>query len=186
MTARRATARPRPPLHLVPERPEPTVRFQVEPFFVIAPELPALFRRHYRELGRDKEQVPFDPDYDGMMQQAIRRNLIILTARDVETNQLVGYVFNLVGPHLHYKSTLHGCIDMYWLHPAHRVGWSGYNMLKANKQAMKDLGVVRHMLGENLLFTKTDHGKKLRLIFRRLGYKPKDIQYSILLQDDAS
>ena len=128
--------------------------------------------------------MPLDPNYETMMQQSINRSLIILTARDIESNALIGYVFNLVGTHTHYKTTLHACIDMYWLHPAHRRGWTGYNMLKENKELMRKLGVVRHMIGENLSFTKDDRVRRgFRLMLKRLGYKARDIHYGCLLQE---
>lgn len=164
--------------------PEPTVRFEVEPFVAIAPELPSLFRQHHRELGRDPGTVLLDPDYGAFIQLEGMRRLVVLTARTVEDHRLVGYVFNIVGPHLHYKNTFHGVVDMYWLHPRWRRGWTGYKMLKKNKEVMQKLGVIRHALTENLQFTKTPHGKKLRVLLRRLGYVARDVHYACLLQED--
>src|SRR5260370_31720582 len=102
-------ARQRPQLHVVSAPAKPEVRFAIEPFYVIAKELPPLFRRHWREFGRDRDYVPLDPDWDGLMAQSIAGRLRIFTARDGD--KLVGYLFNLFCSLFLYPSTLLIVVD---------------------------------------------------------------------------
>lgn len=169
--------RPVRKLHVVtasaPAKPE--VRFAIEPFYVIARELPPLFKKHWRELGRDRGDVPLDPDWDSYMQHSIAGRLQVLTAR--VGDELVGYVFNLVGPHLHYRSTLHSIAEMYWLDPRYRHGWTGLKMLRRNDDEMRRRGVVRTGIAEHLGY-KNQNGRMMRVILRRLGYRARDVHYS--------
>jgi hypothetical protein len=158
-----------------PTEPRMLVKFQIEPFHKIRAELPPLFERHHNELGRDKEVVPLDPNWDVMMELGIRGFLRVLTARNA-SGDLVGYVFNLFGPHMHYRTTFHANVDMYWLDPAYRKGWNGIRMLRTNEAEMKKLGVVRYMIGENLLFDE-----RIRAVFKRLGYVASDTNYRKVL-----
>jgi GNAT superfamily N-acetyltransferase len=161
-------------LQLVSARAQPEVKFQVEPFYVIARELPPLFKQHWRELGRDRDEVILDPNWDQFMADSIAGRLQVLTAR--AGTELVGYIFYFVGPHLHYKSTLHAHVDMYWLDPQYRHGWTGLRMFRAYDDELKRLGVVRSYLAENLSF-KGKHGRRMRVILKRFGYRPCDVMY---------
>jgi len=161
-------------LQLVSARVQPEVKFQVEPFYVIARELPPLFKKHWRELGRDRDEVILDPNWDQFMADSIAGRLQVLTAR--AGTELVGYIFYFVGPHLHYKSTLHAHVDMYWLDPQYRHGWTGLRMFRAYDDELKRLGVVRSYLAENLSF-KGKHGRRMRVILKRFGYRPCDVMY---------
>lgn len=173
MPKRHATALRLLPRPSAPATPE--VRFQDEPFYIVARELPPLFKKHWRELGRDKDDVPLDPNWDVYMEMSIAGKLRVTTAR--AGDELVGYVFNIVGPHLHYRSTLHSVVDMYWLDPRYRKGWTGIKMLRANEQMLDRTGVVRRMIAEHLQF-KGVHGRMMRVVFKWLGYRPRDVLYA--------
>lgn len=172
MQVRHENRRPKLRVLSAPEKREP--QFAIEPFYVIAKELPPLFRRHWREFGRDRDYVPLDPNWDDLMAMSIAGRLRILTARDGET--LVGYIFNIVGPHLHYRSTVHSVVDMYYLEPRYRGGWTWVKMLRRNDEEMKKMGVVRAFISENLM-AKGKRGRMFRIILRRLGYRPIDVHY---------
>ena len=68
-------------LRVVSVRAQLEVKFQVEPFYVIARELPPLFKKHWRELGRDRDEVILDPNWDQFMADSIAGRLRVLTAR---------------------------------------------------------------------------------------------------------
>jgi len=170
-----------PQLRVVSAPAKPDLRLAVEPFYVIAKELPPLFKQHWREFGRDREDVLLDPDWDAYMADAIAGRLRVLTARDGDA--LVGYVFNIVGSHRHYRSTLHGMVDMYWLDRRYRGGWAWVKIFRRNDEEMKKAGVVRMNVAENLL-ARGVRGRLMRVIFKRLGYKAVDVTYRKMLQKD--
>ena len=159
----------------------PRLRITFEPFYVIARELPPLFRRHWREMGLHKELIPLDPNWDLMMQQSLNGILHVLTVRDEE--RLVGYIFNVVGPHNHFKTTLHAYLDMFWLDPAYRRGLTGLKMFRENEKHLRKLGVVRILAGETLHW-HSKRNRQLRVLFRYLGFKAHEIMFSKLLVED--
>jgi GNAT superfamily N-acetyltransferase len=160
----------------------PDLTFQVEKFHEIARELPPLFERHYREIALDQESIPLDPDWDRYLQMSLAGMLRVMTARSFDLlpgyapseessrkfGIIVGYIFNLVGPHLHYRSTLFANLEMFWLDPAYRGGPFALRWFKANADMLKELGVKK-------VTVETKNGYmdgRVGLIFKRLGYKP--------------
>lgn len=171
------------PLRLVPrpsDRASPEIRIAIEPFYAIARELLPLFRKHWRELAVHKDVVPLDPNWDLMMQQSVHGVLHVLTVRADDV--LVGYIFTIVSPHTHYKSTLHALIDMFWLDPKYRKGWLGMRMFRENEKHLQKLGVVRVIVSEKLHWL-SGRDRRVRVIFRRLGLKAFEVVYTKLLVD---
>lgn len=153
----------------------PDLVSQVEHFADIARELPSLFERHYREIALDQESIPLDPDWDRYFMLAMQGMLIVRTARFDKT--LVGYIFNLIGPHLHYRSTPHAEIEMFWLDPAYRGSSFTLRWFRENEAALKELGIRK-------VGVATKNGYKdgrVGLIFKRLGYRPVETIWSRVL-----
>ena len=148
---------------------------QVEPFAAIARDLPPLFERHWQELGTRKDEIPLDPDWDRYFALAQVGTLRVRTAR--VDGVLAGYIFNMVGPHLHYRSTLHAEIEMFWLDTAYRgigvVGmnhWFVMDWFRDNDADLKALGVKR-------ISVAVKNGYKdgrVGLVFQRLGYSARE------------
>jgi len=158
----------------------PRLSITFEPFYVIARELLPLFRQHWRELAVHKDVIPLDPNWDLMMQQSLNGVLHVLTVRD--ENKLVGYIFNIVAPHSHYKTTLHAYVDMFWLHPNYRRGLTGLKMFRENENYLRKLGAVRLLAGEKLHW-HSKRQRQVRVLFRRLGLKAHEVMFSKLLVD---
>ena len=171
-------ARTQPKLRVVSDQEKRSLTFKVEPLFVIAGELPSLFQQHWRELGRDQKEVPLDPNWEAMVSLNVQGLLHVMTARD--DGKLVGYIFTLVGPHLHYKSTRHGNVDMYWMLPEYRQGWTALKFFNAHLDEMEKLKVRRVTIAENLIY-KNARGRRTRILFQRLGYRAADIAFRIVL-----
>jgi hypothetical protein len=167
----------RPALVLLPRQrlSVPAIEFAVEPFTRIAPELPSLFARHYDELAENKEVYPLDPDWDRYFAMDIAGILKVLTVRVDDI--LVGYIFNLVGPHLHSKSTRYADIEMFWFDPLYRDVWMAVKAFRENENFLKSLGVVFIHVSDKIRFKKG----KVDLIFKRLGYRPIETNWSKVL-----
>jgi hypothetical protein len=97
--------------------------------------------------------------------------LRVLTVR--VGNELVGYHFVFVYPHLHYFSTLWAESDMFWLDPEHRRGLTGYWLLRHVRDQLKRDGVKKHTFRTKL------HIQSFAPIMKRLGYQPVEMVYSI-------
>jgi hypothetical protein len=149
-----------------PKPARPGLSQQVEKLAQIARELPPLFQRHWEELGHDREAIPLDPDWDRYLALDFQNILRVRTARF--DGILAGYIFNLVGPHLHYASTKHAEIEMFWLDPAYRGTSFVLKWFRENDADLKSLGIKRVHAGVKNAYKDGRVG----LVFKRLGYKP--------------
>ena len=159
-------------LRLDREQPE----FGWERFHAIAHELPPLFTEHWRELALNQDIVPLDPDWDKFYALDIQGILRILTVR-VPSGQLVGYVFLMAGPHLHYKSTLWGHVDIFWLDPLYRQGWTGIRLFKTLIRDAKTMGLVNLTVPTKIHFCDN----RVTKLLQRLGFKPIETVHAMRL-----
>ena len=154
--------RPDPPQRLLRSRSaRERLKFSWERFSKISPELPKLFKLHWKELAVDQDTVPLDPDWEFYRTAEARGVLFILTARAQMTGKLAGYCFNMVGPHAHYNSTRFAHTEMFYLHPHFRKGWQPVNMLKENLKGLKVLGAEVATINFKLSFESARVGKLL-------------------------
>jgi hypothetical protein len=153
----------------------PELTSQEESFYAIARDLPPLFERHWQELALDKDKFPLEPDWDRYFAMAATGTLRITTARFGDV--LAGYIFNLVGPHLHYKSAIHAHIEMFWLDPVYRGGAFVLRWFRDNEAMVKKVGAKRLTADEKHHFKDGRVG----LIFRRLGYQPIETVWAKVL-----
>lgn len=114
-------------------RPEPFTRWCVEG----AP----LMRAHWEEVANWKDDVPLDVDLPRLAQLEAQGSARAWTAR--ADGELMGYVVCLVGPHLHYRSTLHAWIDVVYVVPALRSTGVGRRLLLKVMGDLKEIGVKR-------------------------------------------
>jgi GNAT superfamily N-acetyltransferase len=152
-----------------------TPEFCWEKFHAIAHELPLLFHEHWRELALNQDVVPLDPDFDKFYRLDIEGVLHVLTAR--AGGELVGYLFLLVGPGLHYKSTLLAHVDMFFLDPVYRQGWTGVKLFKRLIADARTLGVVNLTLATKIHFMDN----RVTKLLQRLGFKPIETVHAMRL-----
>lgn len=100
--------------------------------------------------------------------------LHIVTGRVREN--LVGYFTGIVSPHLHYKSTLHCLVDLYWLNPLWRRGTVALKLFGAAHRSLKERGVHKIMSG-----TKLHSGLDMTRLFSYMGYTLAEKQFTKLL-----
>lgn len=148
--------------------------FQWERLRAIAPELPPLFKEHWRELAVNKKTVPLAPDWDRYFAADLVGQLLIQTVR--VKGVLVGYMFNFVGPHLHYSQTYWCAVDMYYLDPVYRTGWAGVKMFVYNERRLRAIGVKIISAVEKLHF-HNDNNRRVAVLMKRLGYKRVEVAY---------
>lgn len=155
------------PEHGAPAPDSPSLSYTWERFGLIAREFPPLFKQHWAEIALNQDKVPLDPHWDRYFDFDIADILNVLTVR--ERGTLVGYLFVLVFPHLHYASTTWAQTDMFWLHPAYRQGRAGIRMFVEMEKHLKSRQVKVVHVVLKLHFEK-ERGTLAKL-FTRLGYK---------------
>src|SRR6516165_1241323 len=87
------------------------IRFTVERFESVMPELPPLFYEHWVEVAVDKDRIALDPDFNRYI--ALDRAGVLAMQTVRRDGQLKGYFISEVFPHLHYQRTLMAIQDIY-------------------------------------------------------------------------
>jgi hypothetical protein len=146
--------------------------YQLEAWPDIVEELKPLFVRHWHEIGVDRDVIPMDMDYEMYDKYDSIGYLKITTAR--VAGKLVGYCMALVCTHLHYKSTLFGLGDLYYLEPEHRKGAAGMRMFMAMEANMRALGVKKITS-----ISKLHHD--VSPMFLALGWKAQETTFTKVL-----
>lgn len=146
--------------------------YAVERWRDLKAEMLPLLTRHWREIALNHQDVPLDIDHERYDNLDECGGLHIVTVR--QDGVLIGYHVAIVSGHLHYKSTLHGITDVYWIAPERRHGVTGMRMFQAVERELKALGVRK-------LFTATKLHLDQGALFEHLGYRPVERVYAKII-----
>ena len=147
---------------------------QVEPFPPFLKEVKPILPIHWEELALHKEKVPLDPQYNVYLERDAQGGVILVTAR--EDGKLIGYFVGFIAPGLHYQTCLTCTMDIFYVHPDHRGGGTGYHLFKSAEKELKRRGVQRLFVGSKL-------HKDASWLFEKLGYEEVERYYSAWLGD---
>jgi GNAT superfamily N-acetyltransferase len=147
---------------------------QVEPFPPFLEEVKPILPIHWEELALHKEKVPLDPQYNVYLERDAQGGVISVTAR--EDGKLIGYFVGFIAPGLHYQTCLTCTMDIFYVHPDHRGGGTGYHLFKSAEKELKRRGVQRLFVGSKL-------HKDASWLFEKLGYEEVERYYSAWLGD---
>lgn len=150
------------------------VEFQVERWATYAPDAASLWPLHWQEVALTQEAVPLDMDVERYSDLDNAGLLHIVTGRD--HGRLVAYHTAIVTPHLHYKSTMHALVDLYYVHPLWRRGTIALRLFGAAHRSLKVRGVVKVMSG-----TKLHSALDMSRLFTYMGYELAEKQFTKLL-----
>jgi hypothetical protein len=145
------------------------ITYQTEQYRDCCAEIDAHLLNHWHEIALDHTSVPLDKDEAEYQRLADSGQLHITTVR--KDGLLIGYHASIVRPHLHYKSTLHAFVDVYYIVPAHRNGRVGIQLFIEAEKALKARGVKK-------IFSGTKSHKHMGPIFERLGWRETETLYS--------
>ena len=134
----------------------------------------AILPIHWEELALHKEKVPLDPQYNVYLERDAQGGVILVTAR--EDGKLIGYFVGFIAPGLHYQTCLTCTMDIFYVHPDHRGGGTGYHLFKSAEKELKRRGVQRLFVGSKL-------HKDASWLFEKLGYEEVERYYSAWLGD---
>lgn len=124
---------------------------------------------HWEELGLDRMDVPVSIDWARYQELHDAGILHIVTTRDNGT--LIGYHMSLVSTALHYSTTPHAMVDLYYLKPEYRKSKVGLKMFQFAERALKNRGVVKIITATKLHLNHTP-------LFEALGYKASEITFT--------
>jgi L-amino acid N-acyltransferase YncA len=152
--------------------PSAGTQYAVERWRDLKAEMLPLLQRHWREIALNHEAVPLDIDHERYDALDEGGALHIVTVR--RAGVLIGYHVAIVSTHLHYKSTLHGITDVYYIAPEARHGVTGMRLFQWVEREMKALGVRK-------LFTATKLHLDQGALFEHLGYQPVERLYAKII-----
>ncbi len=143
------------------------IKFQCEPVLTVKPEMEPMLIDHYQELTMHKDKIKLAPDWELYDKMEKAGTFYLLTARDSDSNDLIGYSAWFVKPHIHYKETIVAANDVLFLRKDHRAGMTGIKLIKYSEQEMKKYAhkITWHVKGE----------PDFRPILHRLGYVDEDV-----------
>ena len=143
------------------------LKFQCEPVLTVKPEMEPMLIDHYQELTMHKDKIKLAPDWELYDKMEKSNNFYLLTARDNDTNELLGYSAWFVKPHIHYKETVVASNDVLFLRKDQRSGMTGIKLIKYSEQEMRKYAhkITWHVKGE----------PDFRPILHRLGYIDEDV-----------
>jgi hypothetical protein len=151
-----------------------SLSFQSENWADIVGELKPLIVLQWEEIALDRDSIPLDPDWDRYAALSAAGSLKITTARDSASGELAGWYLTVVSPHPHYKSTLFGFLDIYYIRPEYRRGLAGLGLFAAMEKSMRALGVK-----ELISISKTH--RSVEPIFERLDWRETGTTYTKVL-----
>ena len=137
------------------------VAFAQEKLSLIRDEAYPLLLLHWEEIALNKASTPLDPNWHAykVMEEV---GLFHVTTARVD-GELVGYVAFIIAANLHYQTMITATDDIFYLHPDHRRGLLGIQLLKASHQAMAALGATK-------IVHHHKHHFNVGAVFRRLGF----------------
>lgn len=145
---------------------------QVEDFFAALPELLPMLPRHWEELALDKDQIPLDPQWNKYRALYDSGQLLLVTLR--ESGRLTGYCWVIIAPGLHYGSTLHATIDIFWIDPVYRGRMGGRRLFRAVEAELRRRGVKRWV-------ASSKHHHDCGRLLEAVGMAPFETLYSKML-----
>lgn len=121
------------------------ITIQQESFAATLDELKPLLPIHYEELALNQDRVPLSPQFDIYLKREEMGELLFVTVR--EDAELIGYFIGFITPGLHYSTCLTCTMDIFYLHPEHRGGFTGVKLFRAVEKELKRRGVQRWFVG---------------------------------------
>lgn len=112
------------------------------------PEIIPLLSTHYDQLSLHQGKFPLQPQYQVYLDRESRGELMLVTLR--RDGALVGYWISFVAPGLHYETCLTGTMDIWFIHPDHRIGKAPLILIKAVEKELRRRGVNLWFAGEKL------------------------------------
>ncbi len=149
------------------------ISYQTEHYNDCIKEIDALLYAHWQEVALNHDDVPLDKDEASYQKLADDGQLNIVTVRN--DGRLIGYHASIVKTHLHYKSTLHAFVDVYYLMPEYRRGGIGIQLIKEAELSLANRGVVK-------VFTGTKKHLDMSKLFLRLGWHETETVFSKILR----
>lgn len=124
---------------------------------------------HWEEIAVNKSHIPLDPDWELYRTLDAKGFLCPIIVR--VDGRVVGYYISVVKSHPHYRSTLFGFLDSFFILPEYRKGTLGLKLFVEMEKVMREFGVQCLHSGMKI---HHDVGP----VFERLGWTPIEVMWT--------
>lgn len=130
-----------------------------------------LLEQHYEEICTHTDVIELDPDWDAYYTLEEAGMLRIYTAREEETNELVGYFVVIQSPAIHYKQDIFCSNDLIYVDKKLRKTKIGYNLIKFAEDDLRELGVA-------LFVINMKAHQPFDTLLEKMGYDLSELVYA--------
>lgn len=139
---------------------------------LIEDDLETMMHAHWQECSIDKEQVPFNPDWDTALLS--ERSGVLHAFALFQDGELAGYAVFEVCPHLHFKTTTHAYNMGFYVKPEHRKGAAAIKLFVDSEEKLKALGVQK-------ISYSTPFASNLNKLLEKDGFVPSETLWTKLV-----
>ena len=125
---------------------------------------------HWHEVAKHKDRMVLAPDWDKYAALEAQGKLFVVYVLDDDYN-LLGYSFNFLDTHIHYKDLMVANNDAIYISPADRNSMAGLRLIKATKLRASELGA-------KLMIWHAKQGSALDKLFIAKRLQVQDTIYS--------
>lgn len=144
------------------------ITYNVERWNDMFEEFKPFVEPHWKELGIHTQDIECVLDWERYKELDNKGCLKVITVRD--DGVLIGYHISIVTYMLHYATTLHAVVDLYYLKPEYRKSKIGLGMFQYAEMHLASLGCKKLINGTKL---HLNHEK----MFTQLGYEAFEVLY---------
>jgi len=131
-----------------------------------------ILAEHYEDLALNQDKVPLDPQFHVYREREKAGELLVMSMREKDTDELAGYFIGFIAPGLHYQTCLTCTMDIFYVRPKFRDNLlAGRRLFKAVERELKTRGVDRWFVGTKL-------NKDVGRLFESLKFEPVEMYYA--------
>lgn len=125
---------------------------------------------HWEEVAKHKDRMVLAPDWDKYAALDDQGKLFVVYIF-TDDYELIGYSYNFLDTHIHYKDLVVASNDAIYVSPEHRNSPAGLRLIKATKATAK-------VLGADLMLWHAKQGSALDKLFIAKRLQVQDTIYS--------
>lgn len=133
-------------------------------------EVERLMVPHWHEVAKHKDRMVLAPDWAKYADLEAHGKLFVVYVLDDDYN-LLGYSFNFLDTHIHYKDLIVASNDALYVSPAARNSAAGLRLIRATKDRAAELGA-------KLMLWHAKQGSALDKLFLAKRLQVQDVIYS--------
>lgn len=145
------------------------ITIDVEPFDkALMDEMQPLWDEHWKEVAVYKDNINLSINRDWYTEMYTAGLYIMVVVR--EEGKLIGYAGFTLITHPHYKDNIFSNMDVAFLLPEYRRGFTAIKMFKFAEQKLKELGA-------DVIILRTKEHYNLGRLFEHLNYEKAEVAY---------